>query len=64
MSFVVEKDGTFSELKIAKGVRQDLDDEALRVVKLSPIWNPALKRGIPQKTSYTIPVFFQLDLKY
>jgi TonB family protein len=60
ISFIVEKDGTFSELKIAKGVRQDLDDEALRVVKLSPIWNPALKRGITQKTSYTIPVFFQL----
>ena len=38
----------------------DIDQEALRVMTLSPPWIPAAKRGIPYKTSYTIPIFFQL----
>jgi TonB family protein len=60
VQFTVNLDGTLSDFKILKGVTNDIDQEALRVMTLSPNWIPAIKRGISYKTNYTIPIFFQL----
>ena len=60
VGFVIQKDGSLSDFKIVKGVSSELDEEALRVIKLSPNWTPSLQRGKPISAPYSIPLFFQL----
>lgn len=55
VSFVVNTDGSLSNFKVQKGVCESLDQEALRVVKLMPKWNPG-----KDKTSITLPITFKL----
>jgi periplasmic protein TonB len=57
LSFVVEKDGTVSDVKVLRSV-PFLDDEALRVVKSSPKWTPGYKDNIPVRVSFVLPVVF------
>jgi len=58
ISFVVEKDGTLSDFKIMRGLGKEADNEALRVIKLSPKWKPASQNGVVYKVSYTLPIVF------
>ncbi|RRN78194.1 energy transducer TonB [Pseudoxanthomonas sp. SGD-10] len=62
VGFVVEKDGTLSDIKVIKGVPNgsQLDDEAIRVISLSPKWNPGIQRGKPVRVSYSFPLVFSL----
>lgn len=61
VSFVVEKDGSLTSIKVVGlAPAQVLCDEALRVVKLSPAWNPGIRYGRPIRTVYTVPVVFML----
>ncbi|MDO4334303.1 MAG: energy transducer TonB [Bacteroidales bacterium] len=59
--FVVEKDGSISNVSIAKSVDKDLDKEAMRVVKSMPRWNPGRKNGVPVRTYFNIPINFKLQ---
>jgi TonB family protein len=61
LNFVVEKDGTLSEIKVLKSVDPDLDREALRAIRQSPKWNPGLKNGVPVRVNYTMPLSFTLS---
>ena len=61
VSFVVKKDGSVSNAKIARGVDPSLDKEALRVVNSLPRWKPGIQRGTPVNVSYTVPINFTLD---
>ena len=61
VTFVVEKDGSITEAKIAKSVHPILDDEALRVVNAMPKWNPGKQNGVSVRVKYTIPVTFRLQ---
>ena len=61
VTFVVEKDGSVGDVKIARGVDPSLDKEALRVVKDLPMWKPGKQRGEPVRVSYTVPINFALD---
>jgi TonB family protein len=61
IGFVVEKNGELSDLKIIKGIGAGCDEEALRVLKTSPLWTPGMVGGKPVRTSYTFPVTFQLS---
>lgn len=65
VNFSVEKDGTLSNFKILKGIPdgRELDEEALRVLKLSPKWNPGIQRGKPVRVSYSVPIVFSLNTK-
>ena len=45
VQFVVEKDGTLTEFKVARSVDPDLDAEALRVLQTMPKWKPGMQRG-------------------
>jgi TonB family protein len=58
ISFVVEKDGTLSEIKVAKGIGSGCDEEALRVMKLSPNWKPGIQNGHPVRVAYSVPINF------
>lgn len=57
---IVGKDGKLTELKVLKGVGSGCDEEALRVVGLSPKWNPGRQRGNPVRTRIVIPIVFKL----
>ncbi|MFC5284565.1 energy transducer TonB [Pedobacter alpinus] len=61
IQFIIKKDGTLSESKILKGIGGGCDEEALRVINLSPDWNPGLQRGIAKNVSYSVPIFFKLS---
>lgn len=61
VTFVVGKDGSVSDAKIARGVDPSLDKEALRVVNTLPKWKPGKQRGKPVNVSYTVPINFVLQ---
>lgn len=58
ISFVVEKDGSISNVNIIKSVNPLLDDEAVKVISESPKWSPGLQRGLPVRFRYLIPLNF------
>ena len=60
ISFVVEKNGELTDLKVENGPGSGLNEEALRVVKLCPAWDPGLRKGLPVRSNYTMPVAFRL----
>lgn len=58
--FVVETDGTLSNVRVAKKVFPSLDSEAVRVVKTMPKWKPGKEKGRPVRVNFTLPVVFSL----
>ncbi|HPF52000.1 MAG TPA: M56 family metallopeptidase [Draconibacterium sp.] len=61
VTFVVSKDGTVANARIARGVDPSLDKEALRVVSSLPQWKPGKQRGENVNVSYTVPINFVLQ---
>jgi TonB family protein len=61
VNFIVEKDGTVSNIKILGGIGNSCDEEALRVVKMMPKWNPGRQTGRPVRVSFNMPINFQLS---
>jgi len=61
VNFVVDKDGSVSNAKIARGVDPSIDKEALRVVMTLPKWKPGIQRGKAVRVSYTVSISFQLQ---
>ena len=60
VSFVVEKDGSVSGVKVLRGADRDLDNEAVRVVSMMPNWTPGMQNGKPVRVQYTVPINFTL----
>jgi protein TonB len=60
VSFVIEKDGSLSNIVVEKGAGYGMDEEALRVLKLAKAWKPGIQNGQPVRVRYTIPLNFQL----
>ena len=61
VGFVVEKDGSISNVKVLRGIGGGCDEEAMRVIKSLPKWKPGKQRGKAVRVSYQIPVFFKLQ---
>lgn len=61
VTFLVEKDGSISNIDILRGINKECDDEALRVIKLLPKWKPGQQRGKPQRVQFNMPIKFTLD---
>lgn len=61
IGFVVEKNGTLSDFKVIKGIGNGCDEEAIRVLKLSPPWKPGMVEGHPARTAYVQPITFQIS---
>lgn len=60
--FIVEKDGSLSDLQVIEGSEYlILDYEALRVIKQSPRWEPGIKDGKPVRVYFIVPIIFQLQ---
>jgi len=60
VTFVIDKDGSIINVKIARGISSSLNAEAIRVVKSMPKWKPGKQRGIAVNVSKTVPVTFKL----
>ena len=61
VSFVVERDGSLSNVKVTRSVEELLDKEAIRVVKSMPRWKPGRQYGKVVRCKYTVPVVFRLQ---
>jgi len=61
VTFVVEKDGSITDVRVVKSVDPSLDKEAQRVVKSMPKWIPGKQNGAAVRVKYTVPVTFRLQ---
>jgi protein TonB len=61
VTFVVERDGSITDVKVVKSVDPSLDKEAARVVKSMPKWQPGKQNGSAVRVKYTVPVTFKLQ---
>ncbi len=59
--FIVEKDGSISNVKPVLSVHPLLDKEAVRVVKSMPKWSPGKQKGKPVRVQFNVPVMFKLN---
>ncbi|MGN6398041.1 MAG: M56 family metallopeptidase [Mucilaginibacter sp.] len=60
VNFIIEKDGSVTNVKPYRKVSPDLDQEAVRVVSSLPKWKPGSQAGKPVRTAYTMPIAFKL----
>jgi protein TonB len=60
ITFIVENDGTVSNVKVAKGVDPLIDNEAVKAVSSSPRWTPGKQRGVAVRVAYVIMLNFEL----
>jgi periplasmic protein TonB len=60
LQFVVEKDGSLTDIHVMREPGNGLGDEAMRVLKLAPKWTPGVQNGKPVRVQFTIPVNFSL----
>lgn len=63
VNFIVESDGSVSDIRVLRGIGGGCDEEAVRVVKSMPRFKPGMQDGETVRVSYTIPVFFRLEDK-
>lgn len=61
VSFIVEKDGRVSNVRLLRSVESSLDKEAVRVVKSMPKWSPGKQNGKPVRVRFNVPVMFKLN---
>ena len=61
ISFIVEKDGSLSDVQVVRGVDPSLDNEALKVIQKMPKWIPGQQNGRNVRVKYTLPVEFKLN---
>lgn len=60
LSFVVEKNGELTDIKVDRKLGGGTDEEAIRVLKASPRWTPGIQNGNPVRVKYNIPISFAL----
>lgn len=60
-NFVVERDGSITDVQVVRGVDPSLDREAVRVIQSMPRWKPGQQRGQAVRVRFTLPVVFRLQ---
>jgi len=61
LSFVVEKDGSITDVQVMRGIGAGCDEESVRVMKGAPNWKPGKQRGKPVRVRYSFPFVYRLD---
>ena len=61
IAFVVERDGSITDVNVVRSVDPSLDKEAARVVRNMPKWIPGKQNGAPVRVKYNVPVTFRLQ---
>ncbi len=60
VSFVVERDGSLTDIKVVRGIGDGCDEEAVRILKKAAHWSPGIQNGRPVRCSYNVPISFSL----
>lgn len=60
VSFVIEKDGSVTDVQVMKGIHQACDAEAIRVIKSIPAWKAGKQNGRPVRVRFSLPIQFKL----
>lgn len=60
VQFVIEKDGSITDVQVVKGIGAGCDEEAVRVVSQAPAWEPGKQRGRPVRVRMILPIVFRL----
>ncbi len=63
VEFVIERDGSISDVIILRGRHPSLDNEAIRLVKAMPVWIPGYFNGNTVRVKYTLPIKFKIENK-
>ena len=61
VGFVINEDGSISDVKVLRSLTPELDEVAVKIVKGMPKWNPGKQNGKAVKTKYTVPVSFRTE---
>lgn len=61
LRFVIKKNGTIDDIEVVKGLQEDFNQEAIRVIKLLKKWIPGKQRGRPVDVQYNFPIRIRLD---
>lgn len=61
LTFIVNKDGSISDIRVVRSVDPDIDKEAVRLVKGMKNWNPGKVHNKPVRSKYTLPILFKID---
>ncbi len=61
VTFVVEPDGSVTDVRVLRGIGGGCDEEAVRVIKEMPKWNPGMQRGKPVRVQFNMPIKFTLQ---
>jgi len=61
LQFVIEKDGSLTDIKVIKGIGSGCDQEAVRVLKNAPKWTPGRQQGKTVRVRKSIPILFKLQ---
>lgn len=60
VDFVVESDGTITDVRVRRGIGDGCDEESMRVVMLMPKWKPGIRNGKTARVAFTVPMVFGL----
>jgi len=61
VSFIIEKDGSITDIKVLRGLKYYFDKEAIRLVRNMPNWIPGIQSGEKAKVQYVLPIEFSND---
>jgi len=61
LTFVVERDGSITDVKVLRGLGNGCDEEAMRVLRAAPKWKPGIQNGRPVRVQYQVPISFALQ---
>lgn len=61
VQFVIDKDGSITDIKVLRGVAKDIKEELISLVNSMPKWRPGMHDGEPVGVQFTLPVMFQLQ---
>ncbi len=61
VTFVVEKDGKVTDVRVLRGIGGGCDEEAIRVIQNMPNWQPGKQRGKPVRVQFNMPILFKLN---
>lgn len=60
VTFVVERNGSVTDVRVLRGIGGGCDEEAIRVIQAMPAWNPGKQRGKPVRVQFNMPIKFTL----
>lgn len=61
LTFVIERDGSVTDIRVLRDIGGGCAEEAIRVVQMMPRWTPGRQRGQPVRTQFTMPIRFTLN---